>query len=349
MNHIERLHSESSISLAWLSAALGVNRSAIYRSRWKQSAEIGSPNRVLQRPKLRPYRSLSSEEENQILDACHSARFVDQAPQEIYATLLDEGVYLGSVRTMYRILAKHAEVRERRAIVRHGNYAKPELLATGPNQVWSWDITKLLGPQKWTYYYLYVLLDIFSRYVVGWMLAERESGELARHLIAESCEKQHVKPEGLIIHSDRGSPMVSKRVAQLMGDLGITKSLNRPHVSNDNPFSEAQFKTLKYCPAFPDRFGSIQDGRAFCRTFFPWYNTEHRHGGIGYYTPQSVHYGTAKAFFETRAQALNEAYAKHPERFVSKPPRPAQVPSEVWINPPQPESEDVPDDYTLVV
>jgi len=349
MTQIESLHSESSISLAWLSAALGVDRSAIYRHRWKQHPEIGPPDRALCRPKLRPYRSLSGEEENQILDACHSARFADKAPQEIYATLLDEGVYLGSVRTMYRILAKHEEVRERRAIVRHGNYAKPELLATGPNQVWSWDITKLLGPQKWVYYYLYVLLDIFSRYVVGWMLAERESGEFARHLIAESCEKQQVKAEGLIIHSDRGSPMISKPVTQLMGDLGITKSLNRPHVSNDNPFSEAQFKTLKYCPAFPDRFGSPQDGRAFCRTFFPWYNTEHRHGGIGYYTPESVHYGKAQAFFETRAQALNEAYAKHPERFVSKPPRPAQVPTEVWINPPKPESEDLADDYLIVV
>ena len=349
MTQIERLHSESSISLAWLSAALGVDRSAIYRHRWKQNPEIGPPDRILRRPKQRPFRSLSDEEESQILSACHSARFVDKAPQEIYATLLDEGVYLGSVRTMYRILAKHEEVRERRAIVRHGNYTKPELLATGPNQVWSWDITKLLGPRKWVYYYLYVLLDIFSRYVVGWMLAERESGEFARHLIAESCEKQQVKAEGLIIHSDRGSPMISKPVAQLMGDLGITKSLNRPHVSNDNPFSEAQFKTLKYCPAFPDRFGSPQDGRAFCRTFFPWYNTEHRHGGIGYYTPESVHYGKAQAFFETRVQALNEAYAKHPERFVGKPPRPAQVPTEVWINPPKPESEDVADDYLLFV
>jgi putative transposase len=274
---------------------------------------------------------------------------MDKAPPEIYATLLDEGIYLCSVRTMYRILEKHQEVKERRAIVRHSQYEKPELLATAPAQVWSWDITKLLGPQKWTYYYLYVLLDIFSRYVVGWLLAERENGELAKHLIEESCLRQDVKPEGLIIHSDRGSPMISKPVTQLMGDLGITKSLSRPHVSNDNPFSEAQFKTLKYCPSFPERFGSIQDARAFCREFFPWYNQEHRHAGIGYYTPESVHMGNVEAIYQIRARALNEAYIKHPERFVRKPPQPAQVPAEVWINPPQPEREDLNGDYLLVV
>jgi putative transposase len=349
MTQIETLHSEFLISLSWLSSALGVDRSTIYRHRWKRNPEESPADSAIVGPKRKPFRSLSEEEEKRVLEACHSARFEDKAPPEIYATLLDEGIYLGSVRTMYRILEKHQEVRERRAIVRHAHYAKPELLATAPNQVWSWDITKLLGPVKWTYYYLYVLLDIFSRYVVGWMLAERESGLFAKHLIAEACEKQQVKPEGLIIHSDRGSPMISKPVAQLMGDLGITRSLNRPHVSNDNPYSEAQFKTMKYCPAFPERFGSPQDGRAFCRTFFPWYNTEHRHGGIGYYTPESVHYGKAQAFFETRAQALNAAYAMHPERFVRKPPRPAQVPTEAWINPPKPESEDMPDDYILVV
>lgn len=349
MNQVETLHSEFTISLSWLCSALGVDRSSVYRHRHDQDPERAQSERCQNRPKTRPFRSLVPDEESRVLETCHSARFVDKAPPEIVATLLDEGVYLCSVRTMYRILSKHQEVRERRAIVRHAQYAKPELLATAPNQVWSWDITKLLGPVKWTYYYLYVLLDIFSRYVVGWMLAERESGVLAQHLIAESCDKQQVKPEGLIIHSDRGSPMISKPVAQLMGDLGITRSLNRPHVSNDNPYSEAQFKTLKYCPSFPERFGSIQDGRVFCREFFPWYNTEHRHGGIGYYTPESVHYGKALAFFETRAHALDEAYAKHPERFVRKPPRPAQVPTEAWINPPSSTREDVDDDYLLVV
>ena len=342
MTRVDALNIEGHIAVSWLCAALGLHRSAIYRQRRKQHGlPTDKSKREASKHGAHGYRKLSSEEQTQVMELCHSERFIDKAPPEIYATLLDEGVYVCSVRTMYRILEQQQEVRERRAIVRHSHYAKPELLATAPNQVWSWDITKLLGPQKWTYYYLYVLLDIFSRYVVGWLVAERESGAIARHLIEESCEKQKVKPEGLIIHSDRGPPMISKCVAQLMGDLGITKSLNRPHVSNDNPFSEAQFKTLKYWPSFPGRFGSPQHARAWGRQIFPWYNKDHRHGGIGYYTPESVHYGNVQGFYQTRTTALNAAYAKHPERFVKKPPEPTRVPDEVWINAPKPEAEDI--------
>jgi len=337
---IDALNIGDHIAVSWLCVALEVSRSAVYRLRKKMRVSpMAEDKKQETKVKARTYRKLTPEEEAHVMDLCHSSRFMDKAPPEIYATLLDEGEYVCSVRTMYRILEKNQEVKERRAVVRHAHYAKPELLATAPNQVWSWDITKLKGPRKWTYYYLYVLLDIFSRYAVGWLIAERESGAIAKHLIAESCEKQHVKPEGLIIHSDRGGPMISKCVAQLMGDLGITKSLSRPHVSNDNPFSEAQFKTLKYCPSFPDRFGSIQHARAFCRQIFPWYNTEHRHGGIAYYTPESVHYGKAEGFYQTRSAALDAAYAKHPERFVKKPPEPGRVPDQVWINAPRFEME----------
>ena len=236
---------------------------------------------------------------------------------------------------MYRILAENQEVRERRDQLRHPNYQKPELLATAPNQVWSWDITKLLGPVKWTYFYLYVILDIFSRYAAGWLLAGEENSALAKRLITETCEKQGISSGQLIIHSDRGSPMTSKPVAMLLADLGVTKSLSRPHVSNDNPYSEAQFKTLKYRPSFPDRFGSVQDGRAFCREFFPWYNTEHRHSGIGMMTPEAVHYGRAPQILAARQQTLLTAYALHPERFVRRPPSPPVLPTAAWINPPQ--------------
>jgi putative transposase len=284
-------------------------------------------------PKPHP-RALSDVETKQILTTLHSYRFTDQSPAEVYATLLDEGTYLCSLRSMYRILQKQGETRERRAIVHHGKFKKPELLATEPNQVWSWDITKLLGPQKWTYFYLYVLMDIFSRYVVGWMVAERESGSLATVLMREACEKQNIVEGALTIHSDRGGPMISKPVAHLMADLGVIKSLSRPQVSNDNPFSEAQFKTLKYCPTFPERFGSKQDADVFCRYFFTWYNQEHKHSGIGYYTPEDVHYGRALAMQKLRQNTLSSAFAAHPERFVKKSPIAASAPTAVWINPP---------------
>jgi putative transposase len=264
----------------------------------------------------------------------HSQRFVDQAPAQVYATLLDEGTYLCSVRTMYRILAGADEVRERRNQARHPHYAKPELLAEEPNQVWSWDITKLLGPGKWTHYSLYVILDIFSRYVVGWMVSYRESAKLAEHLIAQSCRKQGICRGQLTIHADRGSSMTSKPVALLLADLGVSKTHSRPHVSNDNPFSEAQFRTMKYRPEFPERFGCLEDAREFCRDFFGWYNNEHHHSALGLLAPAAVHYGQAKEILQQRQQVLEGFYSRHPERFVKGSPRPAELPQAVWINPP---------------
>jgi putative transposase len=264
----------------------------------------------------------------------NSEEFVDHAPAQVYASLLDRGIYLCSVRTMYRILDEYGEVRERRDQLRHPEYTKPELLATGPNQVWSWDITKLLGPAKWTYYYLYVILDIYSRYVVGWLLAERESAALAKRLIEETIEKQGVVEDELTLHSDRGPSMKSSTVAQLLADLGVTKSHSRPYTSNDNPFSEAQFKTLKYRPEFPKRFGSPADARGFCRGFLRWYNNDHHHSGIGLMTPCAVHYGEDREIYERRQVVLLEAYRAHPERFVGNPPQPPNLPGAVWINPP---------------
>ena len=285
-----------------------------------------------------PPRSLSAVERQEILDVLHTDRFVDKAPTEVYATLLDEGTYHCSIRTMYRVLGDAGEVRERRDQVRHPHYKAPELLATAANQVWSWDITKLLGPVKWAYFYLYVILDIFSRYVVGWMIATHESSVLAKRLIAETCEKQNVQPGQLTIHADRGSSMKSKPVALLLTDLGITKTHSRPHVSDDNPYSESQFKTLKYRPGFPDRFGSIQDARSFCQDFFPWYNGEHRHSGIGLLTPEMVHYGQAQAVIDQRRIVLASAFGAHPERFVRGLPAPPPLPEAAWINKPNVET-----------
>jgi len=269
-----------------------------------------------------------------VLGHLHSERFQDRSPAEVYATLLDEGRYFCAIRTMYRILEEAGESRERRDQLTHPPYTKPELLATGPNQLWSWDITKLLGPAKWTYFYLYVILDVFSRYVVGWMVADREGKELAKHFIAATYKKQGILPGQLTLHADRGSSMKSKPVAFLLADLGVTKTHSRPHVSDDNPFSESQFKTLKYRPEFPDRFGSLQDAREFCQTFFPWYNVEHHHSGIGLLTPEVVHYLRAEEVRASRQQTLDAAFAAHPERFVRKPPQPPALPTEVWINPP---------------
>lgn len=264
----------------------------------------------------------------------HEERFADKTPREIYAKLLDEGRYLCSVRTMYRILDSLDESRERRNILRHPLYEKPELLATGPNQVWSWDITKLKGPVKWNYYYLYVIIDIYSRNVVGWLLAPRERAELAKYLIQQTCKKQKIQQDKLIIHSDRGSSMTSKTVALLLADLGVIKSLNRPHVSNDNPYSESQFKTLKYQPNFPPRFGCLEDARAYCRRFFKWYNTEHYHSGIALMTPHAMHYGLAPALNEKRQQILEKAYQTNPERFVRGCPKTTPLPEAAWINEP---------------
>jgi putative transposase len=283
-------------------------------------------------------RALSPTERAAVLDALHAERFRDAAPAAVYATLLDEGTYLASERTMYRLLAAEGESRPRRDQLVHPTYSKPELLATAPNQVWSWDITKLLGPATWTYYYLYVILDIFSRYVTGWMVAHREHADLAERLIAETIAKQQVSAGQLTLHADRGSSMTSKPVAFLLADLGVTKTHSRPHVSNDNPFSESQFKTLKYRPGVPDRCASIEEARAFCQDFFRWYNAEHRHAGIGLLPPEVVHYGQAQEVYDARSQVLATAYAAHPERFVPQAPRPPELPTAAWINPPAPVS-----------
>jgi putative transposase len=280
-----------------------------------------------------PPLSLTFEERQNVTHILHSERFQDKAPHEIYATLLDEGQYHCSVRTMYRILQSvHGDVKERRRGHQRYHYEKPELLATAPNQVWSWDITKLKGPVKWTYFYLYVILDIFSRYVVGWMVAHREQNALAKRLIEHSCIKQNIQPGQLTVHADRGSSMKSKVVAHLLSDLGITKTHSRPYVSNDNPYSESQFKTLKYCPEFPARFGSIQDARAFCGPFFNWYNNEHRHSGIALMTPKQVHYGKGQDVFDFRSKVLAEAFEKNPLRFKGRLPKPIALPRAAWIN-----------------
>jgi putative transposase len=315
------------LGIAPTCAALGLPRATYYRRRRPQSAP---PARA------RSPRALSAGEQATVLDVLHAPRFVDLAPAEVYATLLDEGQYHCAERTMYRLLAASHEVRERRDQLRHPRYAAPELLARRPNELWSWDITKLLGPAKWTYFYLYVMLDVFSRYVVGWMVAHGESATLAEQFIHETCTRQGIGREQLTIHADRGSAMTSKSVAFLLADLGITKTHSRPHVSNDNPFSEAQFKTLKYRPAFPDRFGAIQDARGHCHVFFPWYNTEHHHSGLGLLTPSDVHHGLAEQRVAARAAVLATAYGVHPERFPGGLPQPPARPTEVWINPPTP-------------
>jgi putative transposase len=291
-------------------------------------------------PRRRQPRALSPAEQAAVLEVLHSQRFVDTAPASVYATLLDEGIYLCSVPTMYRLLRARGETGDRRRHATHPARVKPELVAAQPNSVWSWDITKLRGPAKWTSYYLYVILDIYSRYVVGWMVASCESKLLAERLFAETIAKQGIERDQLTIHADRGSSMMSKPVAFLLADLGVTKSHSRPHVSNDNPFSESQFRTLKYRPDFPDRFTSIQDSRAFCAQFFPWYNHDHRHSGIGLHTPADVHYGRAEAVRAARAGVLDTAYAAHPERFVRRPPEPPQLPETAWINKPPPTDDD---------
>ena len=308
--------------------ALDVSRATYYRSQAPVFLLTG-------KEKKRSPRALSVNERQQVLDTLHSQEFIDKAPPEVYGTLLDRSLYYCSISTMYRILRENNEVRERRNQLKHPQYKKPELLATQPNEVWSWDITKLLGPVKWTYYYLYVILDIYSRYVVGWMVASRENATLAKQFIEETCMKQRINPDQLTIHADRGSPMKAKTTAQLFADLGITRSHSRPHVSNDNPFSESQFKTLKYRPGFPKRFGSQEDAKAFCQSFFRWYNKEHRHSGIGLLTPEVVHYGLATSVIKQRNQVLMQAYQAHPERFVRKIPTAPELPKAVWINPPE--------------
>jgi putative transposase len=310
---------------------LNVSRATVYRRR-----ETAQPKA----PRPSPARALSPPERQAVLGQLNSDRFADKSPRQVYATLLDEGSYLCSVRTMYRLLEQNNSTRERRNQLQHPNYKKPELLASGPNEVWSWDITKLKGREKWTYYYLYVIIDIYSRCVVGWMLADCESADLAKQLIETTLEKQNIKPDQLIIHSDRGPSMTSHSVARLLGSLGVTRSLNRPHVSNDNPYSESHFKTMKYCPDFPQRFGSYEDAHAFCRRFFEHYNNEHYHSGIGLLTPGSLHYGQAESIISARSETLAAAWQQHPERFVNGVPRQPSVPKAAWINPPSRRARD---------
>jgi putative transposase len=290
-------------------------------------------------------RALSAAERDGVRALLNSPDFVDKAPATVYHELLDEGVYLASTSTMYRILRAHGEVKERRRQATHPARVKPELVATAPNVCWSWDITKLHGPAKWTYYYLYVIIDIYSRYVVGWLLAEAESALLAEKLLADTIVKQRIDRDTLTIHADNGSSMASKPVAFLLADLGVTKTHSRPHTSNDNPYSEAQFRTLKYRPDFPDQFGCIEDARAFCQRFFRWYNTEHRHSGIAWHTPETVHYGQSEAVRAARADVLAAAYTRNPERFVRKPPEPAALPPAAWIN--KPPSQNHPPNHSM--
>jgi putative transposase len=311
-----------------LCQSVGFARATLYRRR--QPARSSTPRP----PRPRSSRALVPAERQTVLDVLHSERFVDQSPAEVHATLLEEQSYLCSPRTMYRVLAAADEVRERRDQARHPAFVKPELVATVPNQIWSWDITKLKGAIPYLYYSLYVILDLFSRYVVGWMVATRESAHLAERLIAHTCAKQGIQPQQLTIHADRGAPMRSKLVALLFSDLGIHASYSRPRVSNDNPFSEAQFRTLKYRPEFPDRFGSLEHARAICHDLFAWYNGAHHHSGLRYLRPADVHYGRATTILERRHRTRLAAYAVHPERFVNGPPRAETLPTAVWINAP---------------
>jgi putative transposase len=309
--------------------AVGLARATYHRH---ARAAAGPPTVACPRPT--PPRALSADERQDVLDVLREPRFVDQAPAEVWATLLDEGVHLCSVSTMYRILHENDEVKERRQQLRHPAYAKPELLAERPNQVWSWDISKLMGPAKWTYFYLYVIIDIFSRRVVGWCVADTESAALFKPLFEDTVAKHAVNPGQLTLHADRGPSMKAKATALLLADLGVTKSHSRPYTSDDNPFSEACFKTVKYQPQFPKRFGCTQDAKTFCRAFFDWYNQDHHHHGIGLMTPNQVHYGQADAIQAARQATLDSAFRANPARFVNKTPAPPQKPTAVWINPP---------------
>jgi putative transposase len=309
--------------------ALSVPRSSHYAARRPRACQA-------RQPAPPPPRALTLIEKASVRETLNSDRFADQAPREVYATLLDEGRYLCSVPTMYRILAENQEVRERRSQMRHPIYPKPRLLATAPNQVWTWDITKLPGPVKWVYFCLYVVLDLFSRFVVGWLIAAHESALLAEQLLTESYLRQGLAPGQLAVHSDRGGPMIAKPLGMLFDDLGITPSLARPRTPDDNPYSEAQFKTVKYHPTFPERFGGLLDARTWGQRLFHWYNYEHHHTALGLMTPAAVHFGHAPALLLGRQHVLEVAYTAHPERFVRGLPKSPTPPSEVWINRPEP-------------
>jgi putative transposase len=329
MDAVEQVAPE--LGVAEACRVIGVPRASFYRRRRPPRGTLCILPARAQRS--RP-NALSAAERQAILDVCHEPRFLDASPTEVYFTLLDEGTYIASLRSFYRVLDAAGEVRERRDLLRHPHHGVPRLVARHPNAVWSWDVTKLLGPAKWTYFYLYVLLDLHSRYTVGWTVASADTAAIATWLIGETLEKHGIARDTLIIHSDRGASQTAKPVAHLLADLGVTKSLSRPRVSNDNPFSEAGFKTLKYRPSFPDRFASKDHATQFCRGFFAWYNDVHRHSGIGFHTPASVYFGHAPAVRAARSEVLAAAYARHPERFVRKFPEPPALPGATWINRP---------------
>lgn len=330
MDIISQKGQNKSIPLDMLCFAMHISRATYYR-------HLGRVNYPKDRelPSKTPINALNSHEKQCVLDLLHSERFIDKTPYDVYFELIDKGEYYCSPRTMYRILAEQGESSERRIQRNHRDAVKPELIATGPNQVWSWDITKLLGPTKWVYYHLYVIMDIFSRYVVGWLIADCESQELARKLIHESILKQGIHPNQLTIHADSGPSMKSHTVAPLLEHIGVAKTHNRPYTSNDNPFSESHFKTLKYRPEFPVRCQSLGHGEAFCQQFFHWYNKEHYHSGIAWLTPESVHYKRDNVILEQRHAILQKAFFEHPERFNHKQPQLKKLPESVYINPPQ--------------
>jgi len=308
-------------------ALLGWSRATHYRTR-RPPRDWAAKSRPV------PSNALSAVEAARVLAELNSARFADKSVGQCWATLLDEGIYLCSMSTMHRLLRRAGQAGERRRQATHPARARPELLATAPLQVWSWDITKLRGPARGVYYDCYVILDIYSRYVVGFTVAARETGEIAEDMIAAAVAR-HGRPRSL--HADRGTSMTSKPVAQLLVDLGIDRSHSRPHVSNDNPYSEAAFKTLKYAPVFPDRFGCLADARHFCERFFDYYNHQHHHSGLGWHTPASVHDGTAKQIRAQRAVTLEAAYQANPTRFGRRP-EPPRLPKTAWINQPSREA-----------
>ncbi|MHB8190437.1 MAG: IS3 family transposase [Ferrimicrobium sp.] len=316
------------IGLEAACSTLGIGRSSYY---YISTEHLPAPKPKEPKPR---YGQLSQEEYDKIIEVCNSPRFQDCSVREIYATLLDEGVYLASIATMYRVLKRAGQTRERRRQATHPARVKPELLATGPGQVWSWDISKLKGPTKGVHYDLYVILDIYSRSIVGWRIEENESAEMAKELIRDAIANEGVDPNQLTIHADNGASMASHSVGELMATLGVRKSHSRPHTSNDNPFSEAQFKTLKYRGDFPRRFESLKHAREFFQGFFRWYQFEHRHSGIGLMTPADVHDGYAELITQRRAKVLRRAYDAHPERFAAKIPEPPRLAPKVWINRP---------------
>jgi putative transposase len=325
MDVVEELN-DPQVPIAQACAALGLSRATLYRN--TQLVKPAATHACAPNP-----RRLSDLERQAVLDVMHSEEFVDQPPAEVYGRLLSRGVYLASIRTLYRVLAEVGESSERRAQRGPMKHAKPTLTATAPNQVWTWDITKLRGPLHGVFYCLYVILDLFSRMTVGWLLAEVESAVLAEQLFAEAILRHGVERDALTVHADRGSAMRSEGLAQLLGSLGVTRSFSRPHVSDDNAFSESQFKTLKYQPDYPERFGSLAHARAWTQEFFDWYNDHHQHSGLALFTPSDVFYGRVDDIAARRQVALDTAYASHPERFPNGPPVARRPPTSVAINP----------------